>query len=122
MQNARTAHALAHWRFHLNEWVVDFLKEEGYCTPEKIVQRDGWSIKRRRKYANKVVDSMEEAGEIKKLHRDFRNEINTAQLANVSSPRVFILLKFFSITRVEAKLTMKRELGGITPHLELGLE
>lgn len=79
MQNAKTAHALTHWRFHLNEWVVDYLDAEGYSTPEKIVERDGWSTKKRRRYANKVVDSMENTGEIKRLHRDFRHEIEDAQ-------------------------------------------
>lgn len=84
MQNARTAHALAHWRFHLNEWVVDYLKNQDYCTAEKIVQRDGWTMRKRRKYANKIADRMEAEGEIKRLYRDFRLEVSTAQFANVS--------------------------------------
>ncbi len=83
MRNARTAHTLRHWKIHLNDWVVDFLKEEEYCTPDKIIERDSWSTRKRRDYANSVVDRMEEAGEIKKLHRDFKNEINNAQNAHV---------------------------------------
>lgn len=85
MQNARVAHALAHWRFHLNEWVVDYLEAEEFCTPEKIVERDRWSTKKRRKYANGIVDRMEAAGEIKRLHRDFKNEIEDAQQKQVRS-------------------------------------
>jgi len=85
MQNARTAHALAHWRYHLNKWVIDYLKEQGYLAASKIVERDGWTVKKRRKYANKIADRMEVEGEVKRLHRDFRNEINTAQFANVSN-------------------------------------
>lgn len=60
------------------------MKEQGYLTAEKIVERDGWTSKKRRKYANKIADRMESEGEIKRLHRDFRSEINTAQFANVS--------------------------------------
>jgi len=37
-----------------------------------------------RRYANKIADKMEAAGEIKRLHRDFKSEINTAQYSNVS--------------------------------------
>ncbi|KAI9709491.1 MAG: hypothetical protein M1820_003251 [Bogoriella megaspora] len=77
--NARIGHALAHWRYHLNEWVIDYLRMEGYLTPEKIVERDGWNTRKRRDFANKVVDEMEESGEIKKLHRNYRDEIETAR-------------------------------------------
>jgi len=79
MRNARTAHALAHWRYHLNDWVVDYLKQEGYTTPEKIVERDSWNTKKRMKYANTIVDKMEESGEVRRLHHDFRVEIDTAR-------------------------------------------
>lgn len=84
MQNAKVAHALAHWRFHLNEWVVDYLEAEGFCIPEKIVERDRWSTRKRREYANTIVDRMETAGEIKRLHRDFKTEIEDAQNKQVS--------------------------------------
>lgn len=88
MQNARTAHALAHWRFHLNEWVIDYLRNESYLTADKIVQRDGWSVRKRRKAANKIADRMETEGEVKRLYRDFRHEISTAQFANVSGTQL----------------------------------
>ncbi|KAF2137536.1 uncharacterized protein K452DRAFT_321768 [Aplosporella prunicola CBS 121167] len=79
--NAQTAHALAHWRYHLNDWVVDWLAAEGHLDPDKIVERDGWKDKKKRKYANKVVDEMATKGEIKRLHQDFRSEIDTARNA-----------------------------------------
>lgn len=78
MRNAQMAHTLNHWRYHLNEWVVDYLALEGYCAPHRIVERDNWSIKKRRDYANKVVDEMEEKGEIRRLHRDYRTQIDYA--------------------------------------------
>lgn len=78
MANAQMAHALAHWRYHLNEWVVDYLKQEGYCTPEKVVERDEWKTSKRREYANEIVDHMERVGEVRKLYRDFKNETEHA--------------------------------------------
>ena len=79
MRNAMTGHALAHWRYHLNEWVIDYLRDEGYLTPDKIVERDGWNTRKRRDFANSVVDDMEEKGEIKRLHKDYRTEIDSAR-------------------------------------------
>ena len=81
MANAETAHALQHWRYHLYEWVVEYLETEGYSTPEKIVQRDGWGEPRRRKFANKVLDKMVENGQVKKLYKDFRQEVENAREA-----------------------------------------
>ena len=83
MRNAQMAHTLNHWRYHLNECVVDYLALEGYCAPHRIVERDNWSIKKRRDYANKVVDEMEEKGEIRRLHRDYRTQIDYALEAKV---------------------------------------
>ena len=79
MRNARTAHALAHWKYHLNEWVVDYLTQESHLDASKVVERDRWSVKRKCKYANEVTDQMETSGEIQSLYRDFKDEIEQAQ-------------------------------------------
>lgn len=79
MRNAETAHALHHWRFHLYEWVVEYLEAAGYNTPANIVKRDKWSTDKRRKYSNKIVDAMHADGKIKALYRDFQNQVNTAR-------------------------------------------
>ncbi|KAF1957908.1 hypothetical protein CC80DRAFT_491236 [Byssothecium circinans] len=76
--NAQVAHTLYHWRYHLNSWVVDYLVRKGHCTPKKLVKRDKWSVKKRGKYANKIVDEMEEGGEIKKLHRLYKEQVDFA--------------------------------------------
>ncbi|KAI4763410.1 hypothetical protein E4T52_04588 [Aureobasidium sp. EXF-3400] len=81
MSNAETAHSLQHWRYHLYEWVVEYLESAGWNTPKLIVKRDGWSIRKRRKHANKIVDIMEEQGKIKALYSDFKKEIDTARNA-----------------------------------------
>jgi hypothetical protein len=81
MSNAETAHSLQHWRYHLYEWVVEYLESAGWNTPKLIVKRDGWSIRKRRKHANKIVDIMEEQGKIKALYSDYKKEIDTARNA-----------------------------------------
>ncbi|CAD0105911.1 unnamed protein product [Aureobasidium uvarum] len=81
MSNAETAHSLQHWRYHLYEWVVEWLESAGWNTPKLIVKRDGWSVRKRRKHANKIVDIMEEQGKIKALYSDFKKEIDTARNA-----------------------------------------
>ncbi|KAH0369460.1 hypothetical protein KCU65_g3314, partial [Aureobasidium melanogenum] len=81
MSNAETAHSLQHWRYHLYEWVVEYLESAGWNTPKLIVKRDGWSVRKRRKHANKIVDIMEEQGKIKALYSDFKKEIDTARNA-----------------------------------------
>ncbi|KAL1302387.1 hypothetical protein AAFC00_002788 [Neodothiora populina] len=83
MFNAQTAHSLSHWRYHLYEWVVDYLNQAGYNAPEKIVKRDSWSTRKRRKYGDKIVDAMQTDGKIKALYRDFKNEIDTARNAKI---------------------------------------
>jgi hypothetical protein len=79
MSNAETAHSLQHWRYHLYEWVVEYLESAGWNTPELIVKRDKWSTRKRQKHANKIVDMMEEEGKIKALYQDFKREIDTAR-------------------------------------------
>ncbi|KAG9836541.1 hypothetical protein KCU98_g8885, partial [Aureobasidium melanogenum] len=81
MSNAETAHSLQHWRYHLYEWVVEYLESAGWNTPKLIVKRDKWSVRKRRKHANKIVDIMEEQGKIKALYSDFKKEIDTARNA-----------------------------------------
>ena len=83
MRNARIAHAFVHWKIHLNEWVLDYLKDEGHSTAEKVLAREEWSVRQRGDSALAVVDEMEEKGMIKRLYQDFKDEIESAQNANV---------------------------------------
>lgn len=81
MANAQTAHALQHWRYHLNAYIVTWLTRAGYETAEAVVKREKMSAKKRRKHANKIVDMMEEEGLIKSLWNDFRQNIDEARNA-----------------------------------------
>lgn len=76
--NAQVAHTLYHWRYHLNSWVIDYLVRQGHCTPEELVHRDKLSQRKRQKIANKIVDEMESIGEIKKLYRMYKDQVNFA--------------------------------------------
>ena len=78
MSNARTAHALHHWRYHLYEWVVIWIDGNGYSSVKELKKRDKMSTKKRRKYANKIVDRMLDEGVVKKLWKEFRGTIDDA--------------------------------------------
>lgn len=80
------AHTLIHWRFHLNEWVTDYLDRMGYLSDEQILERNHWSQKRKGRYAAEVVAMMVETGEVKKLWRDFRINLKAARESTVCSP------------------------------------
>ncbi|EDN03442.1 predicted protein [Histoplasma mississippiense (nom. inval.)] len=78
------AHTLIHWRYHLKEWIVDYLQRKGIFSDAEILERERWSQKRRTKYANQVVDDMEEVAEINRLWRDFNTNLKTAREAKES--------------------------------------
>ena len=74
------AHALLHWRHALNSWVLDWLSAESHTIPAKIIQREGWSTRKRGEYANRVVDSMEDTGQIRALWRDWKIILDQARM------------------------------------------
>lgn len=77
--NAEMAHALHHWRHHLNQFVLQLLRAEGHTSPEKILEREGWSVKKKEKYANRVVDGMEQDGRMRELYREFKENLEAAR-------------------------------------------
>lgn len=79
--NAETAHALYHWRHQLNQFVLILLRSEGHLSPQKIMDMDGWSMKKKEKYANGVVDGMEANGQMKDLYREFKQNLEVAREA-----------------------------------------
>jgi hypothetical protein len=76
--NAQVAHTLYHWRHHLNSWIIDYLVRKGHCAPEKLVERDGWSQRKREKAARKILKQMDKEGEIRKLHRLYKEQVDFA--------------------------------------------
>ena len=78
--NAQMGHKLTHWKFHLNEAVLQYLEEQGVLSAEAIVARDKLNNKKREKEAEAVVDSMEATGKIAGLWRDFKNDLDDARM------------------------------------------
>ncbi|KAJ5135304.1 uncharacterized protein N7515_004582 [Penicillium bovifimosum] len=76
---AALAHTLTHWRYHLNEWVIDYLERTGHMDDDEILRRNNLSIKRRTRNANDVLDSMTAAGEVDRLWRDFHINLKSAR-------------------------------------------
>jgi hypothetical protein len=83
MKNAGMAHTLTHWRFHLNEWVVEHLRTTGYMSDRRIIKRSHMSQKKKNKHAAKAFTKMVESGEVKKLWRDFHINLRTARESTV---------------------------------------
>ncbi|KAE8346531.1 hypothetical protein BDV24DRAFT_65217 [Aspergillus arachidicola] len=76
---ATMAHTLIHWRFRLNEWVVDYLERMGYMSDKEVLRRSHWSQKKRAKKAAEAVGLMIYEGEVKKLWRDFHIDLRSAR-------------------------------------------
>ncbi|KAL4947932.1 hypothetical protein BDW69DRAFT_104074 [Aspergillus filifer] len=79
MKNADMAHTLTHWRYHLNEWVVEHLRIKGQFSDEKVLKRSGYSQKKKNKSAARAYNKMVESQEVKKLWRDFHNHLRAAR-------------------------------------------
>lgn len=77
------AHTLIHWRFHLNEWVTDYLEHQGVLDDDNILERSRWSQHRKAKFSDETLDMMIEAGEIQKLWRDFHIALKAARETTV---------------------------------------
>jgi hypothetical protein len=81
--NADMAHTLRHWRYHLNTWVVDYLRAEHHLDPEQVIKRDNWSTEKRGRRANKIVEKMEEIGKIRDLYKLYKDQVDyAAKVAN----------------------------------------
>ncbi|CAG8145480.1 unnamed protein product [Penicillium nalgiovense] len=76
---AQLAHTLTHWRYHLNEWVIDYLERTGHMDDDEILRRNDMSVKRKTRNANDVLDSMTGTGEVDKLWRDFHINLKSAR-------------------------------------------
>ena len=77
--NAETAHMLQHWRHALNQYVLGVLQTAGLTTPEKIVERESWSNRKKNDFANKVVDDMGKSGETQHLYKSFKGSLESAR-------------------------------------------
>jgi len=68
-----------HWRYQLNEWVVDYLDRMGHMKDSEVLRRSNLSQKRKTRNAIEIVSQMAQAGEIDKLWRDFHITLKSAR-------------------------------------------
>jgi hypothetical protein len=73
------AHTLTHWRYHLNEWVIDYLDGMGHMHADEILRRNDMSTKKKTRNANDVLDQMVERGIVDGLWRDFHISLRSAR-------------------------------------------
>jgi hypothetical protein len=77
--NAQMGHKLSHWKFHLNEYVLMYLEEQGVLSAEAIVARDKLNHKKREREAETIIDNMDAVGKIQELWRDFKADLDNAR-------------------------------------------
>lgn len=77
--NAEMGHKLTHWKYHLNESLLNYLDEQGVLSAEAILAREKLSKKKREKEAENIVDIMQETGVIQQLWRDLQNDLEDAR-------------------------------------------
>ncbi|KAI9886351.1 MAG: hypothetical protein M1823_001859 [Watsoniomyces obsoletus] len=77
--NAEFAHKLLHWRYSLNLHIMEYLKANGHLAPEKILERDNWSIKKKGQYAEKILEEMEAEGVLAHVNNMFQDGLNKAR-------------------------------------------
>ncbi|CAK7274043.1 hypothetical protein SEPCBS119000_005968 [Sporothrix epigloea] len=86
--NAQTAHDLLHWRRALKDWVEEKLKAD-----RLLDQLDGrkkkMKTRKRRAFANKIVDDWETNGTVTTLFRDFSKMLEEAQTKSTKTPSRF---------------------------------
>ncbi|CAK7274636.1 hypothetical protein SEPCBS57363_006265 [Sporothrix epigloea] len=86
--NAQTAHDLLHWRRALKDWVEEKLKAD-----KLLDQLDGrkkkMKTRKRRAFANKIVDEWEANGTVTSLYHDFSRMLEAAQVKSTKSSSRF---------------------------------
>jgi hypothetical protein len=81
--NAQMGHLLTHWKYRLNETVLEYLKEQGVTSDEQIVAREKKSKKAREKEAEAIVDTMDATGKIAELWQGHRRNLADSRLGMV---------------------------------------
>lgn len=81
--NAQMGHALTHWKYHLNEKILQYLTEQDVLSDQQIVAREKKNKKKREKEAETIVDMMEETGKVRELWREFQRDLKDSMLGMV---------------------------------------
>lgn len=73
------AHKLIHWRYSLNQAVIETLEEDGHLSDRKIAKRERSTADERWEYADKIVQDWKTKGIIAELYREFKKMMETAR-------------------------------------------
>lgn len=58
MGKAISAHTLAHWQYHVNVCVNNYLHKNGAVSPSRVLRRQTWSDGMRNEFANRILATM----------------------------------------------------------------
>jgi Domain of unknown function (DUF4211) len=79
-QNALNAHILEHWKYTLNLAVMDELERSGHMSEAKIVQRSKWTVPKKTKYTQTIMEEWETNGMNKQLWKMYEDFLVTARI------------------------------------------
>ncbi|CCU75121.1 hypothetical protein BGHDH14_bghG000997000001001 [Blumeria hordei DH14] len=77
-KNAEYSHRLIHWKFALNEWVIDALNQEELLMGQKSGNWEQMETRQKDQFANEIVDTWEKRGIIRSLYQDWKNQRTAA--------------------------------------------
>ena len=78
--NAQMGHKLTHWKWNLNNSLMEYLESQGVLSADAIVAREKMNKKQREKEAENIVDEMEDTGQIAEFWDEFGNDLDDARI------------------------------------------
>lgn len=80
--NAELAHKFTHWKYNLNEDLMQYLDSQGVLSAEEIVRRERskGGQRKREKEAEEIVDQMKATGVIDELWKGFKADLDDARI------------------------------------------
>ena len=77
--NAHAAHGLIHWKFFLDDWVLDKLKVDGWYSPERLAERALMKKKKLTQLSMDIVDDWTSTREMKRRYAEFKERLEEAR-------------------------------------------
>jgi Domain of unknown function (DUF4211) len=80
--NAELAHKFTHWKYNLNDSLMEYLESQGVLSAEEIVRRERskGGQRKREKEAEEIVDQMKATGVIDDLWKNFKADLDDARI------------------------------------------
>lgn len=77
--NAHAAHGLIHWKWFLDDWVLDKLKADGWYSPERLAERALMKKKKLTQSSMDIVDDWTSKRELKRRYAEFKERLEEAR-------------------------------------------